>query len=51
MTVNQRGRPSKDLSGFWELIDDLYLNDHHSAENIRHLLASDYQTVVSIRTL
>jgi hypothetical protein len=51
MSLNQHSRPSKDLSGFRELIRDLYLNEDHSAENIRHLLASGYQTVVSIRTL
>jgi len=51
MSLNQRGRPSKDLSGFRKLIHDLYLSEDLSAENIRHLLASDYQTVVSIRTL
>jgi len=51
MSLNQHGRPSKDISGFRELIYDLYLNEHHSAVNICHLLASDYQTVVSIRTL
>jgi len=51
MSLNQRGRPSKDLSGFQELIHDLYSNEHHSAVNIRHLLASNYETVVSIRTL
>jgi len=51
MSLNQRGRPSNDLSGFREVIHDLYLNEHHSAVNICHLLASDYQTVVSVQTL
>jgi hypothetical protein len=32
-------------------IHDLYSNEHHSAVDIHHLLASDCQTVVSIRTL
>ena len=51
MSVNQGGRPSKDLSGFKELIEELYLNQQLSAENIRHQLATEYNTVVSTRTL
>jgi len=51
MSLNQRGRPFKDLSGLRELIHDLHLNEYRSAVNIRHLLASVYQTVVSIWTL
>lgn len=51
MSNNQYGRPSKDLSGFKELIEELYLNQHLSAENICSELATEYKAVVSERTL
>ena len=51
MSINQGGRPSKDLSGFKELVKELYLEQGKRAEDVQELLASDHNTVVSLRTL
>lgn len=51
MSINQGGRPSKDLAGFKELVKELYLEQGKRAEDVQELLASDHNTVVSLRTL
>jgi hypothetical protein len=43
------GRPSKDLTGYKDLIEQLYLEDNLTGKEIIKLLAEEYSFVISLR--
>jgi hypothetical protein len=50
-SFSKRGRPSKDLAGYKDLIEQLYLEDNLTAKEIIKLLAEEYSFVISLRQL